>query len=110
MKATDKGLRDPVRELSCVVLKAAADGEFLPPDFRAHIKTVLTHIDTQASTIAEMEATKERIDAVIKEQCEDEALWCKAEYISEAHMQTELRKLHAAVENTDFLGFKKQPG
>ena len=31
-------------------------------------------------------------------QAEDEAIWFQAEYASEAFLQQELRKLHAAVE------------
>ena len=35
---------------------------------------------------------------VVKEQAEDEGLWCEPVYITEAILQRALRRLHAAVE------------
>ncbi len=36
--------------------------------------------------------------AVVKEQARDGRLWCQPSYITEATLQNELRRLHAAVE------------
>lgn len=40
------------------------------------------------------------IRAIVDEQAEDEGLWGEAANIVEAHLQQELRRLHAAIENT----------
>ena len=37
---------------------------------------------------------------VVDEQAEDEGLWFRAETAAEAYLQQELRRLHAAVEET----------
>lgn len=36
---------------------------------------------------------------IVAEQAEDEGLWFVAQYVTEAHLQQELRRLHAAIEN-----------
>lgn len=38
------------------------------------------------------------IQELAGEQAEDEALWCECRYISEAHLQQELRRLHEVIE------------
>lgn len=43
-------------------------------------------------------AQLEPIRSVVNQQAEDEALWCIADNIVEAHFQQELRRLHAAIE------------
>jgi len=43
-------------------------------------------------------AKLKRIQKLVDEQAEDDALWGKAIYISEAYTQQELRKLHAVIE------------
>ena len=43
---------------------------------------------------------------LVKEQAENEGLWFDADYITEALLQQELRKLHSVIENdseTDYL-------
>jgi hypothetical protein len=49
-------------------------------------------------SIEEIGALK-RIRAVVDRQAEDEGLWFVAETASEAYLQQELRRLHAAVES-----------
>ena len=52
--------------------------------------------------LAENERLKAKLDGLRKlcaEQAEDDGLWFVAERISEAYLQQELRKLHAAVES-----------
>jgi len=44
---------------------------------------------------------KEAVIELINKQAEDEGLWFQAETASEAYLQQELRKLHAAIEETD---------
>ncbi len=36
--------------------------------------------------------------AVVEEQARDSRLWCRPSYITEATLQSELRRLHAAIE------------
>lgn len=36
---------------------------------------------------------------LVNEQAEDEGLWFQAKYITESHLQQELRKLHSAIED-----------
>lgn len=47
------------------------------------------------------EAERERLRALVNEQAEDEGLWFKAEYITEAYLQQALRKLHALIEGDE---------
>ena len=42
---------------------------------------------------------------VVDEQAEDEGLWFVAETMTEAYLQSALRRLHAAVENVPQWGF-----
>lgn len=44
-----------------------------------------------------MEVNFKHVLALVDEQAKDEALWCIPEYISEAYIQQELRKLHEAI-------------
>ena len=44
--------------------------------------------------ISNWEAAKKIVD----KQAEDEGIWFDAKYITEAYLQSELRKLHAAIE------------
>lgn len=43
--------------------------------------------------------TLKEIRALLDEQAKDEALWADAEYISEAYIQQELRRLTALIES-----------
>jgi molybdenum-dependent DNA-binding transcriptional regulator ModE len=43
-------------------------------------------------------ATYDEARKVVQEQAEDEALWFKATTVAEAHLQRELRRLHAVIE------------
>ncbi len=40
----------------------------------------------------------EQVQALVDKQAEDDGLWFQAEHASEAYLQQELRKLHAAIE------------
>jgi len=40
----------------------------------------------------------ERLKVIVSEQAEDEGLWFVAQTASEAYLQQELRRLHAAIE------------
>lgn len=44
-------------------------------------------------------ASVRKVRAIVHEQAEDEGLWFVAETASEAYLQQELRKLHAAIED-----------
>ena len=35
---------------------------------------------------------------IVNRQADDEALWCRAKYASEAYIQSALRKLHEVIE------------
>ena len=59
-----------------------------------------------AARIAELEAEtavlkkdRDEILAMVAEQADDEGLWFKAQYITEANLQQELRRLHAALDD-----------
>jgi len=45
-----------------------------------------------------LEAHIERIQALVNQQAENEALWFQAEHITESYLQSELRKLHRVIE------------
>lgn len=42
--------------------------------------------------------TLKELQDIVDEQAEDDGLWFVAEYASEAYLQQELRRLHAAIE------------
>ena len=54
--------------------------------------------DAKGATAPGFQNPIELIGDLIDEQAEDEGLWFVAETASEAHLQSELRKLHRAVE------------
>ena len=60
---------------------------------------ITSQID-QAKDEARREVLKE-IVVLVDEQAEDEGLWFNAEQASEAHLQQELRKLHAVIEEAN---------
>ena len=39
------------------------------------------------------------LKAIVNEQSDDERLWFMADYVTEEHLQAELRKLHRAIED-----------
>ncbi len=41
----------------------------------------------------------DHLRALVAEQAEDEGLWFDAQYITEAYLQQELRRLHALIES-----------
>jgi hypothetical protein len=43
----------------------------------------------------------EDLKTLVAEQAEDDGLWFDAETITEAYLQQELRKLHAAIEECE---------
>lgn len=45
--------------------------------------------------------TIKELKAIVDQQAEDEGLWFRAQHMSEAYLQKELRKLHAAIEALD---------
>lgn len=47
------------------------------------------------------ERLKELIEQAVSYQAKDEALWLKAESITEAYLQQALRDLHHVIEGTD---------
>lgn len=58
-----------------------------------------------AATIEALRAEVERlrelwadVTSVVAQQAEDEGLWFVAKFISEAHLQLELRRLHGVIE------------
>lgn len=48
--------------------------------------------------IADLESRLSAIQAVVDEQAEDDGLWFHAQYITEDHLQRELRRLHRVIE------------
>ena len=62
--------------------------------------------DQRARRLAAMAALRAALaqpsisQQVVDEQAEDEGLWFRAETAAEAYLQQELRRLHAAVEET----------
>ena len=44
--------------------------------------------------------TLEALKAMVAEQAEDEGLWFDAQYVTEAYLQQELRRLHEAIEGS----------
>ena len=44
------------------------------------------------------------IKELVAKQADDDGLWSHAQTASEAYLQQELRKLHAAIEDTDYFG------
>lgn len=48
--------------------------------------------------------TWDQVKALVDKQANDEGLWFQAEHASEAYLQQELRRLHAAIERLVPLG------
>ena len=67
----------------------------LPPDFT---KAMPLAEDERAEAADLIESIKQVL-SVVSAQAEDEGLWFVAEHASEAYLQAELRRLHAAVES-----------
>ena len=50
--------------------------------------------------MSELRAACDDVLALVAEQAEDEACWFRRPTITEAYLQQELRRLHAAIEST----------
>ena len=59
---------------------------------------LLANFQGNTSMVASLEKQLEEIKALVNKQAEDEGLWGKAEYASEAYIQSELRNLHICIE------------
>lgn len=56
-------------------------------------------LEEAAKQIGETRNYRQRVQAVVAEQAEDEALWVRAQTAVEAYLQQALRRLHAVCEN-----------
>ena len=52
----------------------------------------------QADEIERLTAKLNAIQSVVNEQAENEGLWFRAEYATEAYLQSELRRLHEVID------------
>jgi hypothetical protein len=52
----------------------------------------------QLALIRSSKPLGERVRAIVEEQACDDGLWFIAEHVTEAYLQSELRRLHAAIE------------
>lgn len=67
------------------------------------LRQAARHMEALERDSAQLKAAQ----AIAAEQAEDEALWCIATSIVEAHFQQELRRLTAAVEDDSALSQQK---
>lgn len=71
---------------------------------QALMKSLQNHIPTPEEDLGgQMCREWDALRALVNTQAEDEGLWCLAQSASEAYLQQELRKLHAAIEGTSTL-------
>ena len=82
------------------------DPRFKPPDeMYRQLRTIMRydeHLVTIDALTAERDRYRDGLELfrrIVDEQAEDDGLWFKAIYITEAYLQQELRKLHAAIES-----------
>ena len=77
-------------------LRTAAQQALEAWDTRAGIDTASRAFEALQAALAQPSISQQVVD----EQAEDEGLWFRAETAAEAYLQQELRRLHAAVEET----------
>ena len=65
-----------------------------------HLKSTFDHEDIGdvIDHIQALQARIEELEAFVAEQAEDEGLWFKSVYASEAYLQSALRQLHRKIE------------
>jgi len=69
---------------------------------------VVLQIENAINALAEREKQMIEIQKLVNKQADDEGLWAEAQHISEGYIQTNLRKLHAVIENTTIFGTPKE--